>query len=65
MSYIDQLQARYPVRKKRAQKAAFRAFALEEAQRLGYDARVEQGGIWEQCSHRRSGQGAGDLHCPL
>ena len=45
MSYIDQLQARYPVRKKRAQKAAFRAFALEEAQRLGYDARVEQGAL--------------------
>lgn len=42
MTYIDQLQERFPVRKTRAQKQAFRVFALEEAQRLGYDARVEQ-----------------------
>ena len=42
MTYIDQLQERFPVRKTRAQKQAFRDFALEEAQRLGYDARVEQ-----------------------
>lgn len=42
MTYIDQLQERFPVRKTRARKQAFRSFALEEAQRLGYDARVEQ-----------------------
>ena len=42
MTYIDQLQERFPVRKTRTQKQAFRDFALEEAQRLGYDARVEQ-----------------------
>ena len=42
MNYLEQLEAQYPVRKTRAQKQAFRDFALEEARRLGYDARVEQ-----------------------
>ena len=41
MAYIDQLIEQFPVRKSRAQKKAFRQWALEEAKRLGYEAREE------------------------
>lgn len=41
MSYLDQINTQFPIRKKEAQKAAFRQWALAQQQQLGYDARVE------------------------
>lgn len=41
MSYIETLQERFPVRKTKAQKEAFRTWAISEAAYLGYEAKVE------------------------
>lgn len=40
MSYIETLQERFPVRKSRAQKEAFRTWAVSEASYLGYEASI-------------------------
>ena len=47
MNWINAMNEKFPIRKSREEKAAFRAWALEEAQRLGYDARVEENGGWK------------------
>lgn len=44
MDYLQELTGRFPVRKTKAQKQAFRAWALEEMRRLGYKAKVEDNG---------------------
>lgn len=44
MSYWETLQEQFPVRKRREQKEAFRQWAVPEAERLGYAARVEPTG---------------------
>lgn len=44
MAYIDLLIEKFPIRKTKAQKEAFRTWALEEAQKLGYSAQVEKKG---------------------
>lgn len=41
MSYIVTLQERFPVRKSKAQKEAFRTWAVSEAGYLGYEAKVD------------------------
>lgn len=40
MSYIETLQERFPVRKSKAQKEAFRTWAVSEASYLGYEASI-------------------------
>ncbi len=44
MSYIDALVEKFPIRRKKEQKQAFRSWFLEQAKALGYDARVENVG---------------------
>lgn len=44
MSSLNEIVEKFPVRKKPEQKAAFRAWAVEQAQSLGYQARVEKNG---------------------
>ena len=44
MSFIEMLNEKYPIRRKAAQKQAFRAWFLEQAQGMGYSARVEETG---------------------
>lgn len=44
MAYIDTLIEKFPIRKNKAQKENFRAWVLEEADKLGYAARVEKKG---------------------
>lgn len=44
MLVIDRILKEHPVRKSRAQKEAFRSWVLEQAQAMGYSARVEQNG---------------------
>ncbi|MBE5803219.1 MAG: Zn-dependent exopeptidase M28 [Clostridiales bacterium] len=44
MAYIDTLIEKFPIRKNKAQKEAFRAWTLEEAEKLGYTAQVEKKG---------------------
>ena len=44
MSYISTLVEKFPIRRSKAQKAAFRAWFQEEAARLGYEAQVEEKG---------------------
>lgn len=41
MSYLEQINAQFPIRKKETQKADFRSWVLAQGQQLGYDARVE------------------------
>lgn len=45
MPIIDLLLKEHPVRKSRAQKAAFRSWVMEQAQAMGYAAQVEQQGM--------------------
>lgn len=44
MAYIDTLIEKFPIRKNKAQKEAFRTWVLEEAEKLGYTAQVEKKG---------------------
>ena len=44
MSYISTLVEKFPIRRSKAQKAAFRAWFQEEAACLGYEAQVEEKG---------------------
>ena len=44
MAYIDTLIEKFPIRKNKAQKEAFRAWVLEESEKLGYTAQVEKKG---------------------
>lgn len=44
MSYVTTLAEKHPVRKTAAQKAAFRAWALNEGRAMGYPARIEENG---------------------
>lgn len=44
MSVLNEIVEKFPVRKKPEQKEAFRAWAVERAQRLGYQAKVERNG---------------------
>lgn len=44
MAYIDTLIEKFPIRKDKAQKEAFRAWVLEESEKLGYTAQVEKKG---------------------
>jgi len=44
MSYLAMLTEKFPIRKSAAQKEAFRAWAVEEMTRLGYQAKVEKNG---------------------
>ena len=44
MHFIDTLNERFPIRKSRAQKEAFRSWVLEECRRLGYEAAAEDKG---------------------
>lgn len=44
MSYVTTLAKKHPVRKTAAQKAAFRAWALNEGRAMGYPARIEENG---------------------
>ena len=41
MSFIETLTAQFPIRRSKAQKAAFRAWFIQRAEELGYSARVE------------------------
>lgn len=44
MAYIDTLIEKFPIRKNKAQKEAFRAWVVEECEKLGYTATVEKKG---------------------
>ena len=44
MQFLDEMVKRFPVRRSREEKAAFRAFALQAMRELGYDPRVEENG---------------------
>ena len=41
MSFIEQLNEKFPIRRSKEQKAAFRAWFMQQAEELGYSARVE------------------------
>ena len=41
MSFIETLTAQFPIRRSKEQKAAFRAWFMQQAEELGYSARVE------------------------
>ena len=41
MTILDEILTRYPVRKSRAQKEAFRRWTVEQAESMGYTAKVE------------------------
>lgn len=47
MNWIDRIAEKFPIRKSREEKAAFRSWVLEEAKAMGYDARVEENGGWK------------------
>ena len=42
MSFIEQLNEKFPIRRSKEQKAAFRAWFMQQAEELGYSARVEE-----------------------
>ena len=44
MSYLQDITARFPVRKRDEEKEAFRKWAVAQGKTLGYSARV--GGSW-------------------
>lgn len=44
MNYLEEIVARFPVRRKAEQKKAFRDWAVEEIRRMGYSVKVEQNG---------------------
>ncbi len=44
MSFINTLTEKFPIRRKDAQKQAFRAWFLQQAEEMGYSARVEENG---------------------
>ena len=41
MSFIEQLNEKFPIRRSKEQKAAFHAWFMQQAEELGYSARVE------------------------
>ena len=41
MSFIEQLNEKFPIRRSKEQKEAFRAWFMQQAEELGYSARVE------------------------
>ena len=41
MSFIEQLNEKFPIRRSKEQKAAFRAWFIQTAEEMGYSARVE------------------------
>lgn len=47
MNWINAINEKFPIRKSREEKAAFRAWTVEEAARMGYSARVEENGGWK------------------
>ncbi len=49
MRYLDEMNARFPVRKTKAQKEAFRQWVLSEMTALGYDPKVEEN---DKAKHR-------------
>lgn len=42
MSYLQDITARFPVRKRDEEKEAFRKWAVAQGKTLGYSARVEE-----------------------
>lgn len=44
MSVIDTLNSRFPVRKSKAQKEAFRSWVIEQAAAMGYTAQADATG---------------------
>ena len=42
MSFIEQLNEKFPIRRSKEQKAAFRAWFIQLAEEMGYSARVEE-----------------------
>ena len=42
MSFIEQLNEKFPIRRSKEQKAAFRAWFIQTAEEMGYSARVEE-----------------------